>query len=354
MKARNLLSILAFLLLAGCDAYEREEYRVQDDGRHQYLNENVIGNIAFNNPEYLTVGEPSIIEVRLTRNREINIDSDFLGTGDVTVDSLELTRRVRVQLVSIHDDLIIESRGEEEQALDDESFTVWTWAVTAQSAGMKKMEIMIGIANVNDLDPTLPRFMPSRSFEINVKANLRYSVLNFLKSYWQWLLSTILIPLLMWTVNIKLKRDNQEIGARTTAKTPSGETVVIARMWKRVFAFVIDMNFLVVVLVVVFLLYRNLVVGRDVFGLYLLLPIVLSFLYFILLEHFFGTTLGKKVFYMKVVSDNGLKPSFLQIAIRELLRWPSCFTLGFLWHYGNKLNKVAWDRAAKTVVIEEP
>jgi uncharacterized RDD family membrane protein YckC len=155
------------------------------------------------------------------------------------------------------------------------------------------------------------------------------------------------LPLEIWIGNIIFKGNQTEIDAKTTAKTPSGETVVIARMWKRVFAFGIDINFLVIVLIVFFLLYKNLDPGRDVFGLYIWLPLAVSYMFFVLLEHYFGATIGKKVFYMKVVSENGLKPAFLQIAIRELFRWPSCFMLGFLWHYGNELNNVAWDSAAK-------
>ena len=45
---------------------------------------------------------------------------------------------------------------------------------------------------------------------------------------------------------------------------------------------------------------------------------LMSFFYFTVTESFFGYTLGKRLFVLKVVTVNGDKPSFKSIAIRNV------------------------------------
>jgi hypothetical protein len=147
MKLNLKYLIIVFLILTGCER-PASEYDNDDTERHEILARKVIGQIAYNTPEYLKVGVPSTIEVRLSRNREINIETDFEGEGHIKVDTLELTNRVMVKLVS-NDDVIIEPIEPEEQVLDNESFTIWTWKVVAQSSGIKNIKIKIGLVLQN-------------------------------------------------------------------------------------------------------------------------------------------------------------------------------------------------------------
>lgn len=341
--------IIVILILTGCSSSHRpdDDYNTE---KHKILSDKVIGQIAYNNPDYLIVGKPSTFEVRLSRNRMINIKKDFEGEGYIIDDTLELTNRVRVKLIS-NDDVIIEPIEPEEQAIDNESFTIWTWKVIAQSAGIKSLKIKIGLANIDKIDPSLPRFVPGKSFEISTRANLPYSIWKFIKSYWQWIISTLLIPLFLYFFNTFIKRNNTLDESRIKAKTPSGEEVIIASIWKRFLAFMIDINLLILLFSLIFVLYMN--IYPESYNLSFILYFwLLSFLYFVLFSSLSGRSIGKFAMNLKIISLTGQKANLLNIMIRELIRWPSFLVFGFLWHIGNKLNMEAWDRLSKTIVIE--
>ena len=51
---------------------------------------------------------------------------------------------------------------------------------------------------------------------------------------------------------------------------------------------------------------------------YMFMTGLMSFFYFTVTESFFGYTLGKRLFVLKVVTVNGDKPSFKSIAIRNV------------------------------------
>ena len=348
MKLNVKYLIIVLLIVTGCESRETPESFYED--RHEILARKVIGRIAYNNPEFLTVGVPSTFEVRLSRNREINIEKDFEGEGHVKVDTLKLTNRVRVKLVS-NDDVIIEPIEPEEQAIDKESFTIWTWKVVAQSSGKKNIKIKIGLANIDEIDPSLPQFVPGKIFEIYTKANLPYTISNFVKSNWQWVISTLLIPVLIYFYNTLINRNNPINESRIKAKMPSGNEVIIASIWKRFLAFIIDVNLLVILFTLTFILHLNLY--SETYHLLFILNFgVLSLIYFVLFSSLSGRSIGKFAMNLKVISITGGKASLFNLIIRELVRWPSFLVFGFLWHIGNKLNMEAWDILSKTIVIE--
>ncbi|MCK9641317.1 MAG: RDD family protein [Prolixibacteraceae bacterium] len=315
------------------------------------LSAKVIGQIAYNNPDYLVVGKPAIIEARLSRNKTYNLTKDFQGTGTIKIDSLELTNRVKVKLVAMESDMLIDAVEPEEQALEDETFTLWTWKVVAKTAGVKRLRIVIGLANVDPTNPTLTRYVPGKSFEISAKANLPFTIGQFVKSYWQWILSTIMIPLLVYLFNTFIRQNTKIEDNRIRATGPSGEEIIVASIWKRFIAFAIDVNILLLLFVLIFALYKNLSPG-DFDLTYLWYFLVVYLLYFVLLTYFMGKTIGKIALNLQVVSMTDQKAGFFSILLREAVRLPSCFAFGFLWFLGNQLNRVAWDRVAKTVVLE--
>ncbi len=69
---------------------------------------------------------------------------------------------------------------------------------------------------------------------------------------------------------------------------------------------------------------------------------------------FLGATLGKKMFRMKVISEQGGELSFWTVFLRECIGKPfSVIVLGSLWIFFNKKNKEAWDYLSRTVVIRD-
>ncbi|MGW0804212.1 RDD family protein [Nonomuraea sp. NPDC002799] len=85
---------------------------------------------------------------------------------------------------------------------------------------------------------------------------------------------------------------------------------------------------------------------------------LVAFLYFWLLQAFWnGQTLGKKLFGMRVVQDNGGKLGVGQAAVRQIvatvLEWLCCIGLlvDLAWILFDPRKQALHDKAARTVVV---
>lgn len=86
---------------------------------------------------------------------------------------------------------------------------------------------------------------------------------------------------------------------------------------------------------------------------------VTSILYGILLEYAWrGQTLGKRLFRLRVIDRQGLRLSFPQVALRNLLRFvdmlPFCYFVGGAFCLATKRFQRLGDIAANTVVVRQP
>ena len=338
----SLLITVILFMLSGCGGRIEEAAQKYDPGNY------LIGKIAYNVPSSMIVGNPEIFEVRLAIDSSSVIIKNFRGAGEIKVDTLELTNRVTVKLVSFQDDVEIQAFENQEQGLRDTGFSVWTWKVTAQSSGIKQLQIIIGLANIDRMDPELTSFVPGRSFEIDVTANPAYTIKKFLIANWAWIVATLLIPLIGYLAN-RIFVDRTLVVKERIIETANGRKMTLATMWRRSIAFIIDLIAIVLITIII----PAYLVGDYLFNdYYFLFVIIFPNLYFLLLTYLFGVTLGKRVFGLKIVNHYGEKPRLIWCIIRELVRWPSCLLLGFIWQEGNSLNKTAWDLLSKTIVIE--
>jgi uncharacterized RDD family membrane protein YckC len=81
----------------------------------------------------------------------------------------------------------------------------------------------------------------------------------------------------------------------------------------------------------------------------------ISFLYFVIAESVFGYTLGKRIFDLKVVTENGSKPSFKNVFIRNISKIVFVFLiLDVIGSYFTKTNlrQRYIDKIAHTTVEE--
>lgn len=114
-------------------------------------------------------------------------------------------------------------------------------------------------------------------------------------------------------------------------------------------AYILDFFLLLVPLIFIKILFPDIDEDdlNNLLGLFLLI-------YFTLSTYFYGTTLGKKFFYLKVESIDARKISFARAFVREFLGKilsSLIFSLGFFWIIWDK-EKQGWhDKLAKTYVI---
>ncbi|MHA2232258.1 MAG: RDD family protein [Candidatus Hodarchaeales archaeon] len=95
--------------------------------------------------------------------------------------------------------------------------------------------------------------------------------------------------------------------------------------------------------------------GELIFMLFLALNIMIISLYFFVLEGCYGTTIGKSLFRLRVVSETGIRITWHQALVRNLSKFnPQILLLDLLIGWTQKTNRHrGLDVAAKTQVIHD-
>jgi hypothetical protein len=153
-------------------------------------------------PTNLTVGVSTSVKVRLAPiqgRTEPNEDQSVIPIG--------LFMRVALKADS-NESLVIAPLTSEEQVLGNEAF--WEWTVTPKAATECRLHAVI---NVRLKIPAFPEQNAENrviSKTFTIQPNRPYSAWRFLSTYWQWLVSSLLIPLAAWLWSVFKRRTDKD------------------------------------------------------------------------------------------------------------------------------------------------
>ena len=149
-----------------------------------------LGKILFNPPEKMKVGVKERVEVRIAKTIKENFEKELKGKGIPQIEEIKVGTFMTARLKG--DSFNIEPLSDESQLVSGDGFTQWEWNVTPLKSGLYKLylsvAVRIKIAGIGEEKKDYPVFEK----EINVKVNPIYSVKKFIKSYWQWIITTII------------------------------------------------------------------------------------------------------------------------------------------------------------------
>jgi len=99
--------------------------------------------------------------------------------------------------------------------------------------------------------------------------------------------------------------------------------------------------------------------GTQLFGVLTLLTFAVAWSYFVLLEWLWqGQTVGKRLYGLRVIRDDGAPAGFVAVLIRNLIRivdfLPAFYGLGLLMIIGTSRSQRLGDLAAGTYVVRAP
>jgi uncharacterized RDD family membrane protein YckC len=100
-------------------------------------------------------------------------------------------------------------------------------------------------------------------------------------------------------------------------------------------------------------------IGAQVFGVLTLLTFFIAWAYFVVLEWLWqGQTVGKRLYGLRVIRDDGAPAGFIAVLIRNLIRivdfLPLFYGLGLLMIIGTSRSQRLGDLAAGTYVVRAP
>jgi hypothetical protein len=169
---------------------------------HEELNRLPIGKVVFNPPDIMKLGVKDRIETRITRDVETNLLASLKGRGIPKSEELKISELMKVRLSG--NDFNIESLNEAEQLIEQTGFTEWAWDVIPKKSGKTvlhlhvTLRIRLPFGEERKDHPVLDR-------KIVVRVNPAYSIKVFIVSYWKWIVTAFILPLigLLWKIYTK-------------------------------------------------------------------------------------------------------------------------------------------------------
>lgn len=154
-----------------------------------------IGNVLYLTPDTMIVLIESKVIVRISKDKNVeNITSDLSGKANIV--PINITNKMEVKLIDPSSDkdpsFTIKSVNKSEQEVDDETYTEWEFTVVPLKKGKHELKLVISIFR----DGVSKEQVWSDTIE--VKSNVSKKVLTFWEEYWQWLMTTFIIPIFLF------------------------------------------------------------------------------------------------------------------------------------------------------------
>jgi hypothetical protein len=185
---------------------EKVKVEVVDNTTTEDITNESVGIMAYSTPEQMVVGKSYTIKLRISKedNKVQLVSGDRnIPINDVTIDSKVVIESIRVEpimsasLLSEEGKFLITPVSTETQNIEDKGYTEWQWRITPLKGGdnFLKLIVKVRISNENgDFYKDITVFDKN----IKVKSNITFSIKTWISNYWQWLISTIFIPLIVW------------------------------------------------------------------------------------------------------------------------------------------------------------
>jgi hypothetical protein len=165
-----------------------------------------VGIMAYSTPTQMTVGKSYTIKLRISKEKnkiQLITGDRNIPINDITIDSKVIIESIRVEpimsanLISEEGKFTITPASTETQNIEDKGYTEWAWRIVPLKGGQNFLKLVVKVRIINENGEF---FKDITVFDknIEVKSNVVFSVKTWISNYWQWLITTIIIPFLVW------------------------------------------------------------------------------------------------------------------------------------------------------------
>lgn len=173
-----------------------------------------IGHMAYSIPDTMRVGEfhsISLIISKDTSKSQINhmvtdLDGKTRISSTIILNKVRVSSLMSAKLIDIGGNFIIKEISSSEQNVGDYGQTEWNWEVSPRKSGIKSLKLIISVKVENEFGIS-SQDIPVFRERIFIESNFKWTFKTFFKSYWQWLISTLIIPLLIYLWKRKKRQD---------------------------------------------------------------------------------------------------------------------------------------------------
>ncbi|TQV85840.1 FHA domain-containing protein [Aliikangiella coralliicola] len=154
-----------------------------------------LGILMYNPPQKMKLGTKERVEVRISTKFMKELAANLKGAGKPQFEKLKISEFMKVKLIG--NDFDILALSEEEQIVSDNDVTNWSWDITAKSLGLKEIHLKVTSRFKLETGQEFKDY-PIIDNEIFISVNPTYSLRKFANTYWKWIMTSLLIPLLVW------------------------------------------------------------------------------------------------------------------------------------------------------------
>lgn len=164
-------------------------------------------NIAFNTPEDMLIDDSRVIKLLLsaTKNGE-ELKQLFQGEGSIETSEVEIFDQMEAVLVAPEFQITKITPERQQITIDEE--TIWKWEIKPLKLGKQRLHLAINmIVSVGGKEQLRSVHTYEKEIEVNVSMYTRIS--TFIGNNWQWLWTTILIPIVPWVWSRRRKKNEE-------------------------------------------------------------------------------------------------------------------------------------------------
>jgi hypothetical protein len=165
-----------------------------------------MGHVAYKIPTEMKVRNTYQVIVRISKSTATIYEN---MNGEVRTSTIPITETMEVKLIDPSPDDrkmfdVIPDNDATQLVENNESVTQWSWNVTPIRSGKAHLKVMIAVITNGNRKETVYQDT------VNIDTNLGKQIPFFFGNYWQWMLSTLVIPFGVWFYNRKKKKEEDE------------------------------------------------------------------------------------------------------------------------------------------------
>lgn len=164
-------------------------------------------NIAYNTPSNINIEDKAKIQLLIDFNKaQEELAKEVKADGKVVTGNVLASSKLMAHVSSADFDIV--EITPETQILDDSLTTEWDWELVPKSTGKKQIHLEI-TALVSTEDGLFSHHIKSYDTDITVEVTKKQLIKSFVKNYWQWMISSLLLPLvgIWWKLRDKKKEE---------------------------------------------------------------------------------------------------------------------------------------------------
>jgi hypothetical protein len=161
-----------------------------------------VGKMAYSIPDTMKVGQQYDISLRITKYEKDSILIEGIDRNDqvkskIVINDIRVGSVMSAVLIDVDSNFVVKSTSTTEQNIEDFGYTQWLWKVKPIKSGNNKLRLLIKVRVFTENGDYL-KDIPVYDQKIKVHSNIPWTLKSWISKYWQWLMSTIVIPIFIY------------------------------------------------------------------------------------------------------------------------------------------------------------